>query len=164
MNRNWLYVVLFLILVFTAFYFYHRGSTVPSLQVQSLVLSDLNNKPFDPNTLKGKKTVLCFGASWCGECRQELQGLMKLYNHELKELEIVVVSDEPLEKIMAYKEKYNYPFLFLRTNVSFSELGIYSVPTNYLLNKEAKVVKEKTGDFNWEDASNREHLLTLMEH
>lgn len=164
MNRNWLYVVLFLILAFTAFYFYHRTNTAPSINVQGLMLTDLNNKQFELNALKGKKTLLCFGASWCVDCRKELQGLMKLYNNELKELEIVVVSDEPLEKIMAYKEKYNYPFLFLRSAASFSELGIYSIPTNYLLNKEAIVVKEKTGDFNWEDASNREHLLTLMDH
>ncbi len=164
MNRNWLYVVLFLILAFTAFYFYHRGSSAPSLQLQNLALKDLNNNAFDQNSLKGKKTLLCFGASWCGECRKELQDLMKLHNNELKELQIVVISDEPLEKIMAYKEKHNYPFVFLRSEASFSELGIYSVPTNYLLNKAAKVVKEKTGNFNWEDASNREHLLTLMDN
>jgi len=164
MNRNWLYVVLFLIFAFTAFYFYHRSSSAPALQLNQVVVKDLNNNPFEWTSLNGKKTLLCFGASWCGECRKELQGLMKLHNTELKELQIVVISDEPLQKIMAYKEKYNYPFLFLRLEASFSELGIYSVPTNYLLNKATKVVKEKTGDFNWEDASNREHLLTLMDN
>jgi peroxiredoxin len=162
MNRNLLYLVLFLILAFTALYFYHRSSSTPSLQIQQVAVNDLNNKHFDWSTIKGKKTLVCFGASWCGECRKELQGLMKLCTNELKELHIIVISDEPLEKIVAYKEKYNYPFLFLRSEVSFSELGIYSVPANYLLNEAGKVVKEKTGDFAWEDVSTREHLLTLM--
>ncbi len=164
MNRNLLYVVVFLILSFTAFFFYHRSSTAPSLQLQNLMLKDLNANDVDPGELKGKKTLLCFGASWCGECRQELQKLMKMYNTELKELQIVVISDEPLEKIIAYKNKYKYPFVFLQSETAFSDLGIYSIPTNYLLNKDAKVVKEKTGDFNWDDVSNREHLLKLMDN
>jgi thiol-disulfide isomerase/thioredoxin len=164
MNRNWLYVVLFLIFAFTAFYFYHRGTTAPSLQLQELHVSDLNEQPFDWRLMEGRKTLICFGASWCGECRRELENLQKLLANELNGLQVVVVSDEPYEKIRAYKQKYQYPFMFLKLQRPFSEHGIYSVPTNYLLNKKLKVVKEKIGDFNWEDASTREHLLTLMDN
>jgi thiol-disulfide isomerase/thioredoxin len=163
MNKKWIFLIFFLILAFIAFYFYHKTTTAPSLQLQNLQVSDLNAQPFDWNSLKGQKTLICFGASWCVDCRKELQKLVKLSNNELKELQIVVVSDESITKIMAYKQKYNYPFTFLKLQQAFSELGIHSIPTNYLLNKDGDVVKEHTGDFAWEDVSTRQHLLTLME-
>jgi len=162
MNKKWIFLVFFLLLAFTAFYFYHKTTTAPSLQLQELSVNELNEQPFDWNDISGQRTLVCFGASWCGECRQELQSLLKLKDNELKELNVVVISDESYEKIKAYQEKYQYPFLFLKLQKPFSEHGIYSIPTNYLLNKELNVVKEKTGAFAWEDASTREHLLTLM--
>lgn len=164
MNRNWIYVILFLILAFTAFYFYHRTHTAPSIHIQQLEVSDLNEQPFDWNSVKGTKTLVCFGASWCVDCRKELQSLKKLSQNELQSIQIIVISDESYDKIKSYRQKFDYPFLFLKLQKAFSEYGIYSIPTNYLLNKNLQVVKEKTGDFNWEDASNREHLLTLMDH
>lgn len=163
MHKKWIYLILFLILGFTAFYFYHRSTNAPSLSLKDLALSDLNQNSFEWNSLKGKKTLLCFGASWCVDCRRELKTLQKLKDNELKELEIVVISDEPSEKIRAYQQKYSYPFLFLQLQKPFAEYGIYSIPTNYLLNKELQVVKESIGDFAWEDVSTREHLLTLLD-
>ena len=162
MNKKWFSLVFFLVLAFTAFYFYHKYSSAPSIQVQNVAAIELNGDKFDWNVLKGEKTLVVFGGSWCGECRQELQNLLQLQNNELKDLKIVVLSDEPLEKIIAYKEKFAYPFLFLKTERPFSQIGIYSVPLNYLLNEELQVLKEKEGDFAWEDASEREHLLTLI--
>ncbi len=162
MSKKWIFLVFFVLLAFLAFYFYHKTTTAPTLRLNELALNSLNEEPFDWTTLSGKKTLLCFGASWCVDCRRELQNLNKLFDNELKELQIVVISDESIEKIIAYKEKYQYPFLFLKLQGSFSDHGIYSIPTNYLLNTKQEVVKEKTGDFAWEDPSTREHLFVLM--
>lgn len=164
MNKKVVFLALFLLLAFVAFYFYHRTTTAPALRLQELQAKNLDETPFDWQALKGKKTLLCFGASWCVDCRRELKNLLPLSSKELSEVQIVVISDEPVDKIKAYREKTAYPYLFLKLSHSFSEHGIYSVPTNYLLNSNLEVVKEKTGEFNWNDPSTRQHLLQSMDN
>lgn len=164
MNNKWLSLGIVFFLLFIAIWFYRKAGTAPSLDTSLLSLKTLDGKEFDWNSLKGKKTILCFGASWCKDCRKELEKLKELIPNELKDVEVVVVSDESAEQITNYRNKYTYPFLFLRSEKSYQELNIYSVPTNYLLNGKLQVVKEKIGDFPWEDPSTRQHLLTLMEN
>lgn len=164
MNNKWLSLGIVLLLVLTAFWFYRKTNAVTAFDTQLLKLKTLDNKTFDWQSLKGKKTLICFGASWCKDCRKELEKLKKLVPNELRELEVLVVSDEPMEKIENYRNKYGYPFIFLKSETSYQDMKIYSVPTNYLLNKDLKIVKQKIGDFPWEDPSTRKHLLTLMEN
>jgi len=164
MNKKWPFFFLFLVFALVAFYFYHKSSTAPQLQLIELELADTSGRSFDIQTLKGQKTLICFGASWCIDCRKELQSLVKLSANELKDIKIVVISDEAISKVKSYQNKYMYPFLFLKSTTSFSDLGIYSIPTNYLLNSKLEIVKEKVGDFNWNDLSTRQHLFTLMEN
>lgn len=144
-------------------WFYRKTRSSPALDTATLKLKSLDGRDFDWQSLKGKSVILCFGASWCKDCREALEKLKRFSANELKAVEVVVVSDEPAEKITSYRDKHQYPFLFLRSEKAYRDLNIYSVPTSYLLNRKLQVVKSKIGDFPWEDPSSRQHLLTLME-
>jgi hypothetical protein len=48
-------------------------------------------------------------------------------------------------------------------NQSFNQIGIHSIPTSYVLNREQEVKKETVGYIDWKDASTREHLKKLMD-
>ena len=60
------------------------------------------------NSLRGKVVVLQFTASWCSVCRKEMPHLEKdvwLPNKDKDFILIGVDYDEPLDKVVAFKEK-----------------------------------------------------------
>lgn len=162
MNKKWTYALALLVAVFVVFFLYHKYRVAPAVQFNQLLLTDLYGKPFQFTSLKGKKTVVCFSASWCPNCLEELQDINAVKS-ELTDVEVVVISDEPIEKIQSFKEKRKYPFLFLKMNQAFNQIGIHSIPTSYILNRELEVKKETVGYLDWKNASTREHLKKLMD-
>lgn len=163
MSTKWFYPAALVIAVLIAFYFYQKFKVAPSIDVKSMSLTDLEGNTVQLEQFRGKKVILCFGASWCVNCIEELGILSKIKEKDLSDVEVVVISDESLEKITRFKNKKNYPFTFLKLTSSFGSLGINSIPTTYLLNTEVKVVKETVGYMNWEDASTLEHYKKLMD-
>ena len=159
---RWTPVVVFLILAFAGLFYYHHLTTLPGLDLNKIKAFQLSGEEYDWQELQGKKTILSMGASWCGNCIVELDQLKELQSTLLNDVQVIVISDEPVEKIIRFRDKRRYPFLFLRSSTSFSKMGIHSIPANYLLNSRAEVVKEQAGSFNWEDPSTAEHLLKIM--
>jgi len=63
--------------------------------------------------LKGKVVVLQFTASWCSVCRKEMPHLEKevwLPNKDKDFILIGVDYDEPLEKVIAFKQQMNVTY------------------------------------------------------
>jgi thiol-disulfide isomerase/thioredoxin len=104
-----------------------------------------------------------FGASWCGNCIEELNTLKKIKEQQLADVEVICISDEDIETIIAWKEKRQYPFTFLKLNTHFNAINIFSIPTTYIVNTKLRVVKETVGYIDWEDESTCNHLKKLME-
>lgn len=163
MNNKLFYGLILFLALLVAFYLYQKYRVAPSINLQELVLTDLNGQSVSIENFRGKKVVLSFGASWCGNCKQELNELKKIKNTELSNVEVVVISDEPIEKIISFKEKNDYPFTFLKMQKLFGDIGINAIPTTYIINTNLQIKKEKVGYINWQDASNRQHLITLMQ-
>jgi thiol-disulfide isomerase/thioredoxin len=163
MNKKWLYTLVLLVLIFMAFYIYQRYRVAPAVNFNALVLTDLENKPVKFDQLKGKKTVVCFGASWCGNCLEELEELGAVKDSELADVNVVVISDEPVERVQAFAARNSSSFLFLKLHQSFPSIGINAIPVSYILNAGQEVKKVSVGYVNWADPSTREHLKKLME-
>lgn len=163
MNKKWINLLLLVIAGFIGFYFYNKYKVAPSIDFSKLSLVDLQEQPVTFESFKGKKLVVCFSASWCPNCLDELRELNEIKNNELKDVEVLVISDEPLEKIMSFKEKTDYPFTFLKLTKGFNEIGIFSIPTSYIVNTKLEVKKETVGYLDWKDPSTAEHLVKLMD-
>lgn len=163
MNKKWINLLFLVIAALVGFYFYNKYKVAPSIDFSKLTLVDLQEQPVKFESFKGKKLVVCFSASWCPNCLDELRELNDIKNNELKDVEVLVISDEPLEKIMSFKEKTNYPFIFLKLTKGFNEIGIFSIPTSYIVNTKLEVKKETVGYLDWKDASTAEHLVKLMD-
>ncbi|MBL4905612.1 MAG: TlpA family protein disulfide reductase, partial [Flavobacteriaceae bacterium] len=69
-------------------------------------------------------------------------------------------SDETMEKIIAFKDKTNYDFNFLKLNGSVSQLGIYALPTTFIYNEKGEKVKEIVGSVIWDS---KEMIKTLKD-
>ncbi|MGZ3919672.1 MAG: TlpA family protein disulfide reductase [Bacteroidia bacterium] len=163
MNNKLKYVLFAILAVIVVLYLYNKYRVAPGIDLNKLALKDINGQPVKFGAFKEKKVILTFSASWCGNCLVEMKALNAIKNSELSDVEVIVISDEPLETVQAFKEKRNYPFTFLKMDESFASLGINAIPTNYILNKNLEIKYEKVGEIDWKDPSTVQYMKKLME-
>lgn len=163
MPKKWIYPAGIVIAVLIAFYIYRKYHVAPEINLDALNLADTDGNPVQLESFKGKKMVVCFSASWCGACRKELKDIASVKETGLRDLEVIVISDEPIEKVRMFRDRMNYPFLFLKMDKPFNAIGINSIPTSYIVNTRFEITKETVGYIDWKDASTLQHLKKLME-
>lgn len=161
MTKKWTNLFLLLLAVIIGLYFYNKYRVAPDIKLNELDLVTETGERFDVNTLKGKKIVISFYASWCGNCLVEMKEINKIKNTELNDVEIICITDESLEKLNDFKNTKGYPFRFLKLNKPFSSIGIYSIPVTYIVNQDLKIVKEQVGYIKWNDPSTLNHIKGL---
>jgi len=163
MNKKFIFIIILIIGGLIGYYFYKKYNIPPSINFNKLELFDLQSQKINFNDFKGKKILISFGASWCGNCIDELNTLKKIKDKNLADVEIICISDEDVETISAWKKRKEYPFTFLKLNTNFNAINIFSIPTSYIVNTKLEVVKQTVGFIDWEDESTREYLKKLME-
>lgn len=90
-----------------------------------------------------------------------MQEINKIKSTDLKDVEVVCITDESLEHLTAFKEAKGYPFLFLKLKKHFPDIGINSIPVTYIVNQKLEVVKEVLGYIQWDDPSTLNHIKSL---
>ena len=163
MTKRWIFPLSLILVLCVVFFMYSRYHVAPGINVDQLSLSGLDGQPVKLQNYKGKKIALCFGASWCPNCLEEMQDINAVKDKEYSDVDVIIISDEPIEKIRDFKEKKGYPFTFLKLNVPFNTIGIHSIPTSYIVNRNMEVTKESVGYIDWKDPSTAQHLKKLME-
>lgn len=161
MSKKWINILFLLLGVIIALFFYNKYRVAPNIKLTELPLSDEHGNAYRFENLKGKKLVVSFYASWCGNCLQELKEINKIKDSELSDVEIICITDESLEKLNQFKNENAYPFTFLKLNKIFPDIGINSIPVTYLVNQNLEIVKEQVGYFDWQDPSTLNHLKSL---
>ena len=164
MNNKKIYVLIVLLLGgLIGMYFYNKYKVAPKIDLSKLEILDNDTVQFDLTSLRGKKVIISFYASWCGNCLDELKTLNKIKSDKLADVEVLAVTDESMEKMREFRDRKNYPFTFLKLNAGFPEIGVNSIPVVYLMNTKGEVVYENLGYIDWEDESTLNHLKSLME-
>ncbi|MCC6372828.1 MAG: TlpA family protein disulfide reductase [Bacteroidia bacterium] len=163
MNNKWIGAVLLVLAALLGFYFYNKYRVAPAITFPKLELKDLQGNAVLFESFKSKKLVVCFSATWCGNCWEELETISAIKNTELNDVEVLVISDEPVEKIEKFVKRLNPTFTCLQLQTPFSKIGIHSLPTSYILNKNLEVKKDSVGYLDWSDPATLQHLKTLMQ-
>ena len=164
MSKRQTYNVLIIaIFALIGMYLFNKYKVAPKIDIANLEVVDEASAKFDIKSLKGKKVIVSFYASWCPDCLKELKALNQIKNEKLSGVEVLAITDETMEKLISFKTKKQYPFTFLKLSKSFNDLKIYSIPTVYLLNTKGEVVYEKVGYINWENEAELLHLTSLMD-
>lgn len=104
MSKKTTYIILVLALLgVVGLYFFNKYNVPPVLKVAQLDVMDENSAKFDIASLKGKKVIVSFYASWCPACREELEVLNKIKDQKLGGIEILAITDEGIEKLLDFK-------------------------------------------------------------
>ncbi|MBV4359936.1 TlpA disulfide reductase family protein [Pinibacter aurantiacus] len=119
------------------------------LSFQDVVLKDSSDHDIDTRQFRGKYTLIVCWASWCKPCRSEHPELNNIYEkYKGKGLEMVGVSfdtDRDKWKTAVVKDKLNWrqaidPKAF--EGAMAKHYTIQAIPTNFLLDKDGKVIGE----------------------
>lgn len=142
-------------------YYYQHYVAAPTIKFNELKLKTTDGTTFDFYSLKGKKTIVFMYASWCGECRKEQAAVSKILE-QLSGVTIICISDEPMEKVIDFSQKMQYPFTYVKMEQGFNSIGIYSIPVTYFVNTNLEVVDEKLGFIQWDDPATVKYLKGLL--
>jgi thiol-disulfide isomerase/thioredoxin len=136
-------IILFFGLIAIALY---KFSTPPSLNFKEIELLDASGKRVSLDAYKGKPLVINFWATWCGPCMQEIPDFDMVQSKYEGSVKFLMVYDESsLANIQGFFKKYNYHLTFLQSQKGFKQMGIYSIPTTYFLDKDLNVIDSKSG-------------------
>ncbi len=120
------------------------GATAPDF-----IQNDVDGKPVKLSSFRGKYVLLDFWASWCGPCRQENPNVVKAY-YQFKDKNFTVLGvslDKPNDKnawLAAIKSDglvwTQVSDLKYWNNDAAALYGIHSIPQNYLIDPQGKIV------------------------
>lgn len=136
-----------------ALYQYQKYRVAPKADLNSMTFTDTSGKVINLSVYKGRKIIFTFFATWCGDCLLEMKQLNETMQTKLKDVRVIVVSDEPMEKIKRFAMHKNYPFTYWQLPNPFAEINIYAIPVTYIINNESKITYSKVGAINWKDPS-----------
>ena len=144
---------LVLVLALVSLYQYQKYRVAPKTDLAKLFCTDTLGKHVNIASIKDKKIILMFFATWCGDCLREMKQLDEVMKNNLKDVQVIAISDEPMEKITAFAARKKYPYTFLQLNKPFASIDIYAIPVTYLINTRGEVVYSKVIAINWKDPS-----------
>ena len=131
----------------------HQSKKASDLEYVQLKTSlvDLNRNKVNLTSFKGKKVVINYWATWCSPCIKEMpelkraEEILQNYNYIF-----LLVSDETISKISAFKNEKKFDFNFLKSVNSNEINGIYSLPTTYIFDENGKKVETFVGVVSWD--------------
>jgi peroxiredoxin len=150
-KKYWISILAVLGAILVLLYQYQKYRVAPKHDLANIICNDTLGKPINLSSFKGKKIILTFFGTWCGDCLLEMKQLDEAMKTNLKDVEVVAISDEPISKITSFAQRKKYNYTFLQLPKPFASIDIYAIPVTYLINSKGEVIHSKVGAINWKD-------------
>ncbi len=123
----------------------------PHPAAPDFALTDIFGKPLQLSQYRGKVVLLDFWATYCGPCREEIPGFVKLQQEYGNQgFQIIGISEdeggEAPVRDFYHQEGLNYP-VAVDTTGKIGELygGIIGIPTNFLIGRNGRIYDKIPG-------------------
>ncbi|MCH1625655.1 TlpA disulfide reductase family protein [Ferdinandcohnia quinoae] len=115
------------------------GNTAPDFE---LPLIDKDGEMISLSSLKGKKVVVNFWASWCKPCREEMPEIQKYYETRNDDVEVLAInmtaSEVKVENAKNFIDGkgYTFPILLDEKNRASSDYEVLGLPVTFFINSD----------------------------
>lgn len=116
------------------------------LSLGNFQVQDLSGEEINLTQMVGKPMIVEVWATWCPPCRESLPHLEAIKSKYSDQLDVFLVSDEPVETIVAFKNEHTYDLLYyLKSKIAMQDFGVRIIPTSYYYNAKGELVGKHTG-------------------
>lgn len=142
-------MVIFVVLASLLYFKFNLFKSPKQLNVASLNLETLNDRPLDLSSVRGKAVVLNFWAPWCGPCQLETPWLQRLQMAHKSNLVVIGVVDDAdtysEAKIFVISHGVTYPIV-KKSRAMVDAIGtIAGVPTTFYISPSGAVIHTVSG-------------------
>ncbi|EIT85794.1 thiol:disulfide interchange protein [Fictibacillus macauensis ZFHKF-1] len=130
----------------------------PGNEVPDFALPSLQGKQVKRSSLKGKRVILNFWATWCPPCQKEMPDMEKMYKkHKASSLEVIGINlrhtEKSTENVSRFIGKNNvtFPILLDEEGKVSKQFAAVSLPTSYLIDEEGIIQKKVIGPLSLEE-------------
>ncbi|MBU1863161.1 MAG: TlpA family protein disulfide reductase, partial [Candidatus Omnitrophica bacterium] len=138
------FIIVMLVISVSIFGCHESGAMSSGTKAADFTLGTLDGQTVTLSSLKGKKVLLDFFATWCPPCRQELKEIDQIVNeYQSDDYAILCISVDRSKKTVESfmrKQGYSMTVLFDDQNVA-QQYGVRGIPALYLV--------DKNGDIAW---------------
>jgi len=162
--RRLMLVVLIILLVCGALYFYTSNSSAPNyasvaaVTIGSLApdfqLEDNNGNLVSLSALRGKVVIVNFWATWCPPCRAEMPSMEKLNSVMAGEDFVMLainIEANGRSSVAEFLKKtpHTFPILYDDQGVVQGLYGVYSFPQSFIITKDGMIDDKVNGAIDW---------------
>jgi len=116
-------------------------------------LKTLTGETVKLSSLKGKKVMLNFWATWCPPCKAEMPEMEQFSKEASKDIVILAVNIDPQLDVKSFVDQYKitFPILLDTDDIVNEQYQILSIPTTYFINSNGVIENKYTGSMKLAD-------------
>lgn len=127
----------------------------------SFTVQDVNGRPVNLQSLKGKKVFVNLWASWCPPCRREMPSIEKLAKAvDKNKVAFVLLSlDDNFDKAKAFAKRQQLSLpIYYPAEALPALFNVQSIPTTFLFDEEGKLFQRTDGGDDYDTEAYRKLL------
>ena len=162
-KKFWINLICFILGGILLFYLIYKYRVAPSIDFNQLELKNTEGQVVKLSDYKGKVLFINFWETWCGPCVQEMPTIESArLQTDSTQIVFITIAEEDPALIKAFKDRHDFHFNYFISAKKFSDLGVNTYPTTYVIDKHGKIALTKIGGVEWSHPQNIDVLKDII--